>query len=440
MVFPRLLILFSVFTICIFGCKKEDEEDTVDLSPIVDSISPSNGGHGTQVTIKGSRFTLEGGTTTVAFNGEGAQIISVEDTMIIAIVPVRAGTGPVKVNNGDEPTLGPVFSYIYSVSVSTFCGDGTAGFIDGLATVARFNQPAGLDIDPAGNVYVADQKNHRIRRISPNGFVSSIAGSGLAGHLDATPAASKFNQPTGVTYDKINDKLYVADKMNHCIRLVQFNSVTTIAGTPGSPGYVNGAATISRLQEPNDVQVYSEDADLYIADAGNHCIRKFDHLGVLSTFAGKDQPGLIDGIGLSARFNTPVSISFDSAGYFFITDAANHNIRRVDLGREVTTVAGSGAPGFADGFTPLAQFDHPASISIVNGLGFICDKNNHRIRTLSITGNEVSTAAGSSTPGFVNGSASQALFNNPTGIVKAEEGVYFVSDAANHVIRKVTVE
>ncbi len=306
--------------------------------------------------------------------------------------------------------------------------------------MAQFNKPAGLAMDPSGNIYVADELNHRIRKISSNGVVTTIAGIGIAGHNDGSLALSKFRNPTGISYDKITGNLYVADRMNHCIRMIKINGVFTVAGVPGAPGYVNGTASLARFQKPYDVQVHTENANLYIADAGNHTIRKVDEIGVVSTFAGDNQPGQTDGLGMSARFNKPVSITFDSAGYFFVADAMNHSIRRISLLQEVQTVAGNGVSGFADGVGSFAQFNTPMSIAIVDSEGLICDTKNNRIRGFGYEGFLVSTFAGSSASGLVNGLGTQSRFDNPVGIVKDDSGNYYVSDAGNHVIRKVIVE
>ncbi len=432
-------ILFLLIPLAFAGCRIDDDEDEVMNTPVISSITPDSGPLGTQVKIVGQKFKSSG-VTTVAFNGVSAVVNSVSDTVIIATVPILCGTGPVKVFNGDESGIGPVFTYTYTVTVSTFCGDGNPGFVDGGAQVARFNGPAGLAMDDNGNIYVADELNHRIRRISPNGFVTSIAGNGLAGHFDATPAASKFNHPTGVSYDRITGYVYVADKMNHCIRQVRFNGVSTVAGVPGGGGYVNGTASLARFKEPYDVQVYTEDGDLYIADAGNHCIRKYDDTGVVSTFSGSDSPGQLDGSASGARYNAPVSITIDTTGYFYVTDVVNHNLRQVDLFGDVITVAGSGAAGFADGSGPLAQFDNPTAIAITNGVGLLCDKLNHRIRGISVGGNTVSTIAGNGTAGLQDGSGAQSLFNYPSGIVTNGDGIYYISDTGNNVIRKVQLQ
>ncbi len=441
----KALFLLVVPVVMVFfnGCLLNDDDDEIvveETKPVVSALQPSTGKHGEQIAIKGSRLTSAEGPTSVTFNGKGAQIVSVTDTMIVAVVPLRSGAGPVRVFNGDELGVGPVFNYIYTITVSTFCGDGTAGHLDGGPLTAKFNSPAGLSADESGNIYVADRLNHRIRRIASNGFVTTIAGNGQPGHFDGTPANTRFNEPTGVSYDKITGDVFVADRNNHCIRIVKFTGVNTVAGTPGGAGYVDGTATVARMNGPTDVQVYTENAELFITDAGNNCIRHMDENGVLSTFAGTNQPGLIDGQGTSSRFNTPYAITYDSTGYFFVTDIVNNNVRRITLDGLVSTAAGSGAKGYADGSAPLAAFDEPSGIAMIGQVGFLCDRNNHRIRGISVPGNLVTTVAGASMTGLVNGDGSQARFNEPGGMVQTDEATFYISDAANHVIRKMVVE
>ncbi|HMT29864.1 MAG TPA: hypothetical protein PKD91_11345, partial [Bacteroidia bacterium] len=275
-------------------------------------------------------------------NGKNAIITSVSATMIVVNVAANTGTGYVVVEANGEGTTGPVFNYIYTVSVSTYTGfSGTAGLTDGDASIAQFHSPRGLAIDNQDNIYVADELNHCIRKVSPGGTVTTFAGSGIAGFADGDPGVARFKNPYDVAVDPINGYFYVADKLNHCVRRLSLSGyVTTAAGIPGTAGYVDAPGGSARFNNPTSVTVKGEIGDVFVADAANHCIRKIDNTDIVTTFAGSSTPGQLDGSGTSARFTYPTDISFDSTGAFYVADRDNHNIRKISVTGTVSTVAG----------------------------------------------------------------------------------------------------
>jgi sugar lactone lactonase YvrE len=203
------------------------------------------------------------------------------------------------------------------------------GYQDGAAADAKFSsQISGLIFDPDLNcLYVSDTLNHRIRIIASDGTVTTLAGS-TAGFLDGSGSAARFNYPGGIDRDS-DGNLYVADTGNHCIRKVTpLGVVTRIAGSYESSGYVNQNGIFSRFSSPYGIAVDSL-GDIYVADTGNHCIRKVSSSGNVTTFAGTNEAGLVEGDGEDARFNSPRGMSFDKFDNLFVADSGNNRIRRI---------------------------------------------------------------------------------------------------------------
>jgi hypothetical protein len=432
-----LLLLASIF-----GCSKNDTDKPQPNTPLISAMFPLTGPKFTTVTLTGLNFGNDTSVVAVFMNGKRMNLQSVSPSTITFIVPPRTGSGLVSLTVNGQSVSGPFFSYQFTITVSTFSGlPGTSGFMDGAAATALFNRPLGLEIDALENLYVADELNHRIRRISSSGDVVTFAGSGISGHMDGQPGTARFQNPSDVTIDHINGNLFVADKMNHCIRkITPTGIVSTVAGVPGSAGYVDAPGQSARLNLPTGIALEGEMPNIYIADQGNHCIRKLDPFEVLSTFAGSQNDGQGDGTGTGARFTSPVDIVWDSAGFLYVTDMVNQNVRRISKSTAaVVTIAGSGATGFVNGPGAIAEFDSPSGIVSVLGKIRLCDGNNHSIRSISPS-KQVTTLTGTGVAGFVNGDAAIAQFNNPGGMVQTRDGDLFIADTDNHCIRKITID
>lgn len=322
-------------------------------------------------------------------------------------------------------------------TVSTFAGSGAAGFANATGTAAQFNSPTGTAVDGAGNIYVADKLNHRIRKITPGGVVTTLAGSGVAGFNNATGTAAQFDQPNGVAVDGAGN-VYVADAGNHRIRKITSAGVVTTLSGNGMGGFNDGPnAMSSRFNFPYSVALDGA-GNVYVADFLNHRIRVVDPVtGAASTLAGSGTAGFMDATGAAAQFNFPTGVAVDGAGNVYVADQLNHRIRAITPGGVVTTLAGSGAAGFANGTGTAAQFSSPAGVG-VDGSGnvYVADQGNNRIRTITSAG-VVSTLAGSGTAGFMDATGLTAQFNAPAGVAVNGTGVY-VADQSNHRIRLIT--
>jgi sugar lactone lactonase YvrE len=267
-------------------------------------------------------------------------------------------------------------------SISLVAGTRTAGFVSGTGSAARFNHPSGIVVDSQGYIYVADTHNNRIRLITPAGVVlSSVAGSGTAGFADGTGTAAQFNKPTGVALDS-QGNVYVADSENHRIRKITSPwVVTTVAGS-GTAGFANGTGIAAQFNKPTGLTVDSQ-GNVYVADSENHRIRKITPAGVVSTVAGSGTAGFANGAGTAAQFNYPYGIFRDSMGILYITDSANKRIRKITPAGVVSTLAGNGLPGSADEVPLSSSFYNPKGIAVgSDGTVYITDSDDNALRII----------------------------------------------------------
>jgi hypothetical protein len=326
----------------------------------------------------------------------------------------------------------------FAQTVSTFAGSGAAGFNNATGTLAQFNSPASTAIDASGNIYVADNLNHRIRKITSAGVVTTLAGSGVAGFNNATGTAAQFSGPKGVAVDGAGN-VYVADAGNHRIRkITSAGVVTTLAGS-GMSGTNDGPNGMSsRFNFPNGVALDAA-GNVYVADFLNHLIRVIDPVsGATTTLAGSGTAGFTDATGAAAQFNFPTSVAVDGAGNVYVADQLNNRIRAITPAGVTTTLAGSGTAGFANGTGTAAQFNNPAGVALdAAGNVYVADQGNNRIRSITPAG-VVSTLAGSGTAGFMDATGLTAQFNAPAGLAVDGTGNAYVADQSNNRIRLIT--
>lgn len=249
--------------------------------------------------------------------------------------------------------------------VSTFAGSVGGGSTDGPALTARFRDPYGIAVDSIGNVYVADSGNNKIRKISPTGIVSTLAGSGNQGATDETGDLASFYFPFGLAVDR-NGYLYVADTNNNKIRKISPTGiVSTLAGS-GASGSANGPGALASFLSPRGIAVDTS-GNVYVADAGNQIIRKISPDGVVDTFAGvAGSRGSTNGIGVNSRFDFPTGVALDSSDNVYVSDTGNHKIRKISQAALVTTIAGSGIIGGVNGNGAIAQFSYPQAVAVDN--------------------------------------------------------------------------
>jgi streptogramin lyase len=320
--------------------------------------------------------------------------------------------------------------------VSTFAGSGSAGFVNGTSTAASFNAPRGLVVDSNGNVFVADTLNHSIRKITPAGVVSTFAGGRLPGFFNGVGTVASFNTPYGVAVDS-SGNVFVADGGNKAIRkIAPDGGVSTFAGS-GSLGFVNGIGTAASFSFLNGIAVDSS-GNMFVADIGNNAIRKITPTGVVSTLAGSGSSGSANGTGTAASFNNPSGVTVDVSGNVFVADRDNQAIRKITPAGFVSTIAGSefGLVGFADGAGTAAGFSYPNGVT-VDSIGNVFVADNNTIRKITPAG-DVSTLAGNVPVGFTDGAGTAARFYLPSGVAVDGGGNVFVADSVNHAIRKIT--
>ena len=318
---------------------------------------------------------------------------------------------------------------------------GQPGSADGTNNTAQFNNPIGLAVDRAGNVYVADSGNDTIRIVTAGGVVTTLAGSaGQSGSADGTNSAARFNHPSGLAVDSAGN-VYLADTGNSTIRKVTSGAVvTTLAGSPGLTGSADDITGTARYFLPNGVAVDGA-GTVYVADTGNSTIRRVTSDGGVSTLAGSPGlTGITDGTNSTALFNYPSGVAVDNAGNLYVADTYNCTIRKVTGTGVVTTLAGNpGLPGSADGPNGTALFNYPGGVAVDSaGNVYVADSGNNTIRKVT-SGGMVTTLAGSAgQAGSADGTGGAAQFNLPDGVAVDSAGNVYVADSANNTIRKVT--
>ena len=351
--------------------------------------------------------------------------------------------------NNTPPVVAPSLR-----TVRTYAGSGVSNFADGSALTAQFNTPSGIARAADGRLFVADTFNHRIRVISADGAtVSTYAGSGNTGFsgggfADGSISTASFSQPQGVALTA-DGRLFVADEGNQRIRVISADgaTVSTYAGS-GVFGFADGSTSTARFDSPPGIAL-AADGRLFVADGFfNHRIRVISADGAtVSTYAGDGVEGFADGSATTtARFDTPQGVAVAADGRVFVADSVNQRIRVISAdGATVSTYAGDGVDGFADGSTTTARFDSPTDVVVASdGRVFVTDTGNSLIRVISADGASVSTYAGSGATAQAN--EPQALqaaldinLSEPRRMTLAPDGRLFFTDSGNHRIHVIEV-
>ena len=370
-----------------------------------------------------------GGTGNIDGQGTAARFVSPNGVAV-------DGIGNIYVTDSYNSTIRRISS---SGAVTTFAGTaGQVGSVDGTGAAARFSQAGGLTVDKAGYVYVGDGTT--LRMITPAGVVTTLAGTGFASaSVDGTGAAARFGNLTGLALDAAGN-IYAADNFFYVVRKITPAGVaTTVAGQAGVSGAVDGAAADARFNNVNGL-VLDAAGNIYVSDASN-TIRKIATDGTVSTLAGVAGPGAaIDGAGADARFSNPRGLAIDSAGKLYVADQNNQTIRMVTGAGVVSTIAGSaGVRGAADGKGTAASFYNPQALSFDSaGNLYVGDLANATVRKIT-PARDVTTIAGLVTSSSIaDGSVSTAGFDLPMDVAPDSAGNLYVADRAAKTIRKIT--
>ncbi|HKP87356.1 MAG TPA: SMP-30/gluconolactonase/LRE family protein [Blastocatellia bacterium] len=454
------------------GIQSEDQIITVTPTdaPFIFTIAPvliRQGENRATIDIVGANFN---GKSEAFIDGEEVKIRDNTKRRLTVVVPKdllsAVGTHTVQVKDADgNVTQTVTFRVVPDVTVSTLAGGKLVGFNSETCVSgedALFRRPRRLALGPDGLLYVTDQQNHAIRSVNTaTGETCTVAGTGVEGYKDSGDSTDPptFSFPNGVDVDS-NGVIYVTENGNNVVRrIVRTGSGVTVSTFAGSFDMITNEDTQKRLNStrrgingfrsstlldsnfrlPDDILV-APDGAIYVADAGNHVIRRIRQ-NVVETIAGNGVPGFADGVAENARFDTPTALEISADGRFlFVADTRNNRIRKIDLlNNRVDTFAGSGRSGNVDGPRGEASFSVPIGLALdQDGLLYVSEVGGNDIRRVDAQGN-VSTLTGNGSK-FKDGPGLDAKFDSPHGLaIDVQRGILYVADQENSRIRKITL-
>ena len=387
-----------------------------------------------------------GSSTWVTLSESGVYSGTTNDTLLVYPVKLSMNGDLFRctaANDVGTTTSATAKLTVISNDVETVIGfGGFAGAVDGAGSLARFNEPYGIAAGPDGNIYVADTFNFTIRKITARGVASVLAGTaGAPGSTNGVASESRFGYPKGVTV-AADGSVYVADTGNHTIRRIGTDGlVNTVGGLPGNAGSVDGVGTRARFNYPQSVAADAA-GNVYVADTFNHTIRVILASGEVKTLAGSaGKAGSADGTGSKATFNLPAGIAFDGTNTLYVADSGNHVIRTVNTktGLVATYAGKKGQKGALNGPSTNSTFNGPLGVAMdSNGNLFVADTQNDVVRLITPDGT-VSTYTGQAgATGTLDGTLATALFSAPAGLTTDRSGNIYVADRRNETVRLIT--
>jgi len=359
------------------SCKKSDAPAT---GLQVLSFSPARAGVGATLIINGTNFGLSPTDNIVKINGKPATVIAATSSSLTVQVPLLAGEGKISVEVGTA-TASSARDFTYVYTVSTVAGDGIPSFKEGTGVAAGFDRPLGIVVGAEETLFVADGENQRIRKITAADVVSTIAGDGTQGFANGAGLSARFDFPFSLVVDGAGN-IFVAEADNNQIRKITPDGVVSTFAGDTVGGFRDATGTDAHFLGPVGIAM-DGDGNLYVSDDLNHRIRKITPAGVVSTLAGSGIGGYKDGSRTEAQFNSPTGIAVDRSGNVYVADWGNHRIRKVSSAGIVTTLAGDGKLSFADGEASTAHFNYPSGIALdPTGIIYVADQANNRIRRI----------------------------------------------------------
>jgi hypothetical protein len=428
---PFVIVLLVT---CITGlsCKKgkSDPPPVPELpDPGILRITPDHGPKDTKVNLAFNRYLnadelpgkLYVGGVLIPFTQPSPPVAYID-----FIVPAGMKSGQIQVEWKGKMINGPVFTYDSLYYVSTIAGQpGVSGGTDGPAASALFNKPTGVAIDKAGNMYVCEAWNHRIRKISTAGVVSTLAGNGTAGYAEGQGTVARFNEPRDLAVDN-SGYIYVTDRANSAVRKISPDGTTSTLA--------------SGIFHPMGIDI-GQNGVVYIT-AGMKII-KITAAGQVTELAGDGYYGDVDGTGTNAQFSNPNDVTINNNGDLFVCDGGSHKIRKVTQTGVVTSFAGTRIVswGYADGQGAAARFGSPTSL-VTDGDNtlYVLEYTNGLVRTITPDAMVGTFAGAYNFFGHKDGPARNAYFNDPLGIATDKKGSFYIADHRNHCIRKISRE